>query len=71
MKPFATPIRVAVTLVVVLLAVVAAQWMWVHYRVEPWTRDGRVRADVAQISPDVSGLVTEVYVRDNAPVRKG
>jgi multidrug resistance efflux pump len=63
--------RVAVTLVFVALAVVAGRWMWGHYEVDPWTRDGRVRADVAQVAPDVSGLVTEVDVADNAPVRKG
>ena len=26
----------------------------------PWTRDGRVRADVVQVAPDVAGIVTEV-----------
>ena len=38
---------------------------------EPWTRDGRVRADVVGVAPDVSGLVTEVLVHDNQPVRAG
>ena len=37
----------------------------------PWTRDGRVRADVVAVAPDVSGLVTEVLVEDNQVVRKG
>jgi len=63
--------RIALTLGLVLIAVVVGRWLWVEYRVEPWTRDGRVRADVVQIAPDVSGLVTEVRVRDNALVEVG
>jgi RND family efflux transporter MFP subunit len=35
------------------------------------TRDGKVRADVVPIAPDVSGLVTEVRVRDNEVVKSG
>jgi multidrug resistance efflux pump len=63
--------RVAVTVLVVALACLAGRWVWVHYNVEPWTRDGRVRADVVQVSPDVSGLVTEVDVRDAEMVHAG
>lgn len=63
--------RVALTLGFVVVAVLVGRWLWVEYRVEPWTRDGRVRADVVQIAPDVSGLVTEVRVRDNAMVEVG
>ncbi|WP_426753923.1 efflux RND transporter periplasmic adaptor subunit [Myxococcus sp. Y35] len=73
MKP-TTPtflVRFAVTAVAVAAALLAAGWMWRHYQVEPWTRDGRVRADVVQLAPDVSGLVTSVSVRDNQPVTKG
>lgn len=63
--------RVAVTLAVLVGAALSAQWLWGRYHEDPWTRDGRVRADVVQVSPDVSGLVTEVRVHDNQPVRKG
>jgi multidrug resistance efflux pump len=63
--------RVAVTLVLVALAAFGARWMWLRNQGTPWTRDGRVRADIVQITPDVSGLVTEVRVQDNQPVRKG
>jgi RND family efflux transporter MFP subunit len=63
--------RVAVTLAVVALAAIGARWLWKHYNVEPWTRDGRVRADIVQVSPDVSALVTEVRVKDNENVRRG
>jgi multidrug resistance efflux pump len=63
--------RVAVTLAVLACAAFAARWLWSHYHDDPWTRDGRVRAEVVQVAPDVSGLVTQVLVRDNQPVRKG
>src|SRR5579863_9372428 len=63
--------RVLVTLTVVVLAIVGARWLWIHYNVEPWTRDGRVRADIVQVSPDVSALVTEVRVGNNQAVQKG
>jgi RND family efflux transporter MFP subunit len=52
----------------VLLAIYA---LWIRYQVEPLTRDGKVRADVIEIAPDVSGLVTDVYARDNEPVKRG
>jgi multidrug resistance efflux pump len=63
--------RMTVTLVVVAAALLGARWMWIHYQVEPWTRDGRVRADVVEVAPDVSALVTAVDVNDNQLVRKG
>ena len=63
--------RLLVTLVVVLAAAGAASRLWDHYELEPWTRDGRVRANVVQIAPDVSGLVTAVPVQDNQPVAAG
>src|SRR5258708_38870602 len=63
-------LRVTATVAVVAIAAVAARFLWEHYRESPWTRDGRVRADVVQIAPDVSGLVDKVTVRDNQEVHK-
>jgi multidrug resistance efflux pump len=63
--------RVALTVALVALAAFGAHWMWLRSEATPWTRDGRVRADIVQITPDVSGLVTEVRVRDNQHVRQG
>jgi len=62
--------RVLATLSILALALVGARRLWIHYNLEPWTRDGRVRADIVQVSPDVSGLVTEVRVRNNQVVNK-
>ncbi|MFC6051876.1 efflux transporter periplasmic adaptor subunit [Acinetobacter sp. Ac_877] len=58
-------------LVVAILAIFAIKHIWNYYNSEPWTRDGRVRGDVIQLSSDVSGLVTEVFVQDNQTVKKG
>jgi RND family efflux transporter MFP subunit len=63
--------RVAVTAVVVAAAAAIGWRFWVYYLDDPWTRDGRVRADVVQVAADVSGLVAEVAVADNQPVRTG
>lgn len=63
--------RIAVTLAVVAVAAVGGKRLWDHYQVDPWTRDGRVRADVVQVAPDVSGLVTGVAVANDQPVKAG
>jgi RND family efflux transporter MFP subunit len=64
-------VRVCVTLLVVGLALFAGEQLWKIYNRDPWTRDGRVRADVVLVSPDVNGLVTSVSVRDGQQVRMG
>lgn len=64
-------LRVGITLLVVALAVVAGSWVWNHYLHSPWTRDGRIRADVITIAADVSGWVTQVSVNNNQAVKQG
>ncbi|WP_341963813.1 HlyD family secretion protein [Pseudomonas sp. RC10] len=59
------------TLIVVALAFCFGRVVWVHYVDSPWTRDGRVRADVISVAADVSGVVVDVPVRDNQLVHKG
>ncbi len=68
---FASIARLLATAVAVALAVFVGWQLWQYYAEAPWTRDGRVRADVAQIAPDVSGLVTEIRVHDNEFAHKG
>lgn len=63
--------RVLITLAAVAIALGLCLSLWNHYIDAPWTRDGRVRADVIGVSPDVAGLVTAVAVNDNQPVHKG
>ena len=62
---------VCATVAIVAVAIVAGRVLWVHYMDEPWTRDGRIRVDVIDIAPDVSGEVVELPVKDNQFVRKG
>ena len=64
-------IRFALTAVVLLIARLVAHALWKHYMYSPWTRDGRVRAEIVRIAPDVTGLVTQVNVIDNQTVKKG
>jgi RND family efflux transporter MFP subunit len=63
--------RFGVTGIAVLVAVAVGWRLWVYYMEEPWTRDGRVRADVVGVAPDVSGLVAVVRVHDNQTVHVG
>ncbi|CAD5108716.1 efflux RND transporter periplasmic adaptor subunit [Zestomonas carbonaria] len=62
---------VLATLIILLVAVLIGRSLWTHYMDSPWTRDGRVRAEVINVAADVSGLVVEVPVRDNQVVKKG
>jgi RND family efflux transporter MFP subunit len=68
---FASSGRVLLTLVVVAVAIAVGWQLWSYYMLEPWTRDGRVRADVVTIAADVSGLISDVLVHDNEKVSKG
>jgi RND family efflux transporter MFP subunit len=63
--------RFAVTAAIAVLAILVGWWLWDYYMNEPWTRDARIRADVVKVAADVSGVVTEVKVKDNQTVRRG
>ncbi|MEX3017996.1 p-hydroxybenzoic acid efflux pump subunit AaeA [Kluyvera sp. STS39-E] len=62
--------RTAITVILVILAFIAIFRAWVYYTESPWTRDARFSADVVAIAPDVSGLITQVEVKDNQLVAK-
>ena len=66
-----TSLRMLTTLVIVALAIAAGVWLWHYYLYTPWTRDGRVRADIVTIAPDVSGWVSELSVEDTQRVSQG
>jgi multidrug resistance efflux pump len=59
------------TAVVFAAAILIGRLLWVHYMDEPWTRDGRVNADIVNIAPDVSGEIVGLSVHDNQLVKKG
>jgi multidrug resistance efflux pump len=64
-------IRFALTLLLLAFAAFAVVGLWEHYMVSPWTRDGQVRVQVADIAPQVSGQIVKLLVQDNQFVRKG
>ncbi len=63
--------RVLLTLAMLVCAGVLGRHLWQFYMEAPWTRDGRVCADIVHITPDVSGLIQDVMVKDNQFVHKG
>jgi RND family efflux transporter MFP subunit len=64
-------VRFLCTIAIFAVAMFAALALWNRYMNSPWTRDGRVRAEVLNVAADVSGIVTEVAVKDNQLVHKG
>lgn len=73
-KPFfsvALLARVALTLVVVVIAAFVLWRLVGYYMFSPWTRDGRVGTNVIEVAPDVSGLIVDVRVADNQAVTQG
>lgn len=63
--------RSFLTATAALLAVILGWALWWHYFRSPWTRDGRVRAEVVNIASEISGKVIDLKVVDNQPVKKG
>jgi RND family efflux transporter MFP subunit len=57
--------------IAVVVAAVAGWYLWQTYQVSPWTRDGRVRANVVTVAPDVAGAVIDLKVHDNQEVKIG
>jgi len=64
-------LRILVTVFVIIAAIFAGRWVWNDYMHSPWTRDGRVRADIVSITPDVSGWVTKLNIGNDQLVKKG
>ena len=63
--------RYVATGVLVVAALVAARHGWRIYMTSPWTRDGMVRVQVANVAPQISGQIVEVRTHDNQHVYKG
>jgi len=70
-KILGASVSVLVTCAAVAVAGIGGRQLYVQYNLDPWTRDGRVRADIVEVNPDVNGLITAVLVRDNQSVRVG
>ncbi|UJF19897.1 HlyD family secretion protein [Vibrio sp. SS-MA-C1-2] len=41
------------------------------YMNSPWTRDGRIQAEITQVTPLISGQVIDLKIKDNQLVKKG
>ncbi|MCH7373001.1 HlyD family secretion protein [Aeromonas sp. MR16] len=70
-KSFLATLKYLSTLLVCALALAAAWWLWNYYMQGPWTRDGKVRAELISITPEVSGKIVAIPVRDNQLVKTG
>ena len=56
---------------IILVAVLAVLLKYWDYVVNPWTRDGQVRAEVIQVTPRVSGPIVNLPIHDNQFVKAG
>lgn len=59
------------SLLVLAVAIIAGWWLWNYYMHSPWTRDGKVRAEQVSVTPQVSGTITTLHVKDNQFVHAG
>lgn len=59
------------TLIVAVVAVLAAWWLWNYYMQSPWTRDGKIRAEQVSVTPQVSGSIIQLNIKDNQFVNAG
>jgi multidrug resistance efflux pump len=59
------------TIAIFAAAALVATLLWNQYMNSPWTRDGRVRAEIINVAADVSGIVEQVAVKDNQLVHRG
>ena len=50
-------LRYLATGVLIVAALVAARYGWLVYVTSPWTRDGMVRVQVANVAPQINGRI--------------
>lgn len=63
--------NLALTLALLGAIVIVVMYVWDRYMYTPWTRDGRVRAEVINIAPDVSGWIKDMHARNAQHVDEG
>jgi len=66
-----TYLKFLLTAVVVLVAAALTLYKYWDYAVNPWTRDGQVRAHVVQMTPRLSGPIVKLPIVDNQFVKSG
>ena len=71
MRPHPRIVRLALLVIVPFLLVLVGGALWLRGGRTVGTDDAYVKADIAQVAPEVSGRVAEVLVRDQQPVAAG
>ncbi|WP_273804943.1 efflux RND transporter periplasmic adaptor subunit [Providencia rettgeri] len=65
-------IRKYLIIVLSLFIIISSIYLlWNHYALSPWTRDGRIRAEINQVTAEVSGKIDNLLIIDNQEVKKG
>jgi len=64
-------LRKVATAGIAVVAVLVALVTWDQYNAGPWTRDGRLRVQVASVAPEISGKIIGLRIVDNQFVHKG
>lgn len=57
--------------IILAVAAVVGLVLWDYYTAAPWTRNGQVRVQVADIAPRVSGQIIAIRAKDNQFVHAG
>ncbi len=68
MKTFFKYLLTGIFILIAIAAVLLKYW---DYVINPWTRDGQVRAQVIQITSRISGPIVHLAIQDNQKVNKG
>ncbi|WP_297481838.1 HlyD family secretion protein [uncultured Photobacterium sp.] len=63
--------RLFITSSFVIIALAAIGWKYQQYIINPWTRDGLVRAQIVQITPRVTGPIIALNIKNNSEVKTG
>lgn len=71
MRPHPKVVRLVLLVVLPFLIVLIGGAVWLRGGRTVSTEDAYVKADIAQVAPEVSGRIVDVVVRDHEAVRKG
>lgn len=63
--------RYFLSIIMIVVVVVVFIQLWNYYAAGPWTRDGKIRAEISQLAAQVPGSLVSLKVVDNQQVAKG
>ena len=64
-------LKLSLSVLIVLAAIGILAYKYWYYIVNPWTRDGQVRANVIQVAPRVDGPIVKLPIKNNQFVKAG